>query len=265
MFVVLVEDALHSDLFLDTFGYDGFKTERLNTDKRGHCYHGDEPEGIRQNTCFSAHRKANADDEGEDEGRGQRAACNPARVECDCRINLGYKEGQAKRNKVTGDKIIQHAETVDNTDNGKPDRRTHAAGKGNQHRAFANGAARNRFDLFVQDVDSRLRQDDGKAEKEGKENHHPVVVCGDLHAHFKTDGHKTDLYGGKEDDQTEEGVENTDDDLSYLALGRAHKNCLQDKEENNDRAKRNRHVFQGMPKRGEELVQLHCVVGNGVI
>ena len=49
-------------------------------------------------------------------------------------------------------------------------------------------------------------------------------------------------------------IEDTDDDLFYFSLGRAHKNRLQNKEENNDRAERNRHVFKGMSKRGKQLV-----------
>ena len=78
------------------------------------------------------------------------------------------------------------------------------------------------------------------------------------------DGHKPDLDGGEENDKPKEGVENADDNLSYLALGRAHKDCLQNKEENDDRAEGNRYVFYGVPKGGEQLVQFHRVIGDRI-
>jgi len=263
LLVVGIDDALHRNLFLDVFGDNGFKAERLNTDKGSHGYHGDEPEGFRQNV--TAERKANADDEGKDEGRGQRTARYAARVERNRRIYFGNEEGQSQREEVAWNEVVQHAEAKNHAHDGKGDGNAHTAGERNEHRTLFYCAARNRLDLLVEDVNGRLCHNDGKAEKEGNGNHYPLLLLSELYAHFKANGHKADFYGGKENNQAEEGVENADDDLLYLAFCVAHKNRLQNKEEHDDGRKRDKDVFQGLAKDVEKHGKVHAVFGNGVI
>ena len=128
----------------------------------------------------------------------------------------------------------------DDTNNGKRDSQAHADGKSDKHRFLAHRTARNRFYLLVQDVNGGLCQDDGQAQKEGEYRQEYGMRLRKLLSHFKADGHKSDFYGGKENNQAEEGVKYADQDLNGLFLVRAgaHENRLQNEEANDDRPKR---------------------------
>ena len=250
-------------------GGDGFKTERLNCDKGRHSDHSYQPERVRQNFRLALQCKANPNHKGENKAGRKRTAGNPTGVERDCRIQLWNEERQAQRQEIAGDEIVQDTKIVNGANRGKGDRHADAYGERDQHRTLADGTARYCLDLFIEDVDGRFCQNDGKTEHETRDNEQGIVAAfSELIAHFIADGHKADGDGKQENYQTEEGVKNTDDNLFQTFFRQFHKEMLQDKEEDNDRQQCNRHFLPRVQKGSEKIaaqMRFNGIIGQGIL